>query len=101
MPSRQRSSTAHIIAELQSNPDLRDQFVRALGDGIATKADLAEQGRILERHTRVLEDLVEAVREQGKRIEEQGKRIEDAFRHVEALGARWGLHSEEASLGSA
>jgi len=138
MPARQRSSAAQVIAELQSDPALRDEFVRALGEGIATKADLAEQGRVLERHARVLEELVEAVRDQGKRIEEQGKRIEeqgqrieeqgkrieeqgkrieeqgkrigdlaeavrdqgqrieDAFRHVAALGARWGLQSEEA-----
>jgi hypothetical protein len=96
MPARQQSTTERVIAELQDDPALREQLVRALGDGIATKLDLAEQSRILERHTTVLERLVGAVEEQGKRIEEQGKRIEEAFRRVEALGARWGLHSEEA-----
>jgi len=96
MVTRQRTTAAQVISELQSDAGLRDQFVRALGDGIATRLDLAEQGRIIERHTSVLEALTEAVKEQGKRIEEQGKRIEEAFRRVEALGARWGLHSEEA-----
>jgi hypothetical protein len=117
MPTSRRTTTAQVISELQSDSTLREEFVRALGDGIATKLDLLEQGRILERHTVVLEELTEAVKEQGKRIEEQGKhieeqgrriedqgkrieeqgkRVEEAFRRVEALGARWGLHSEEA-----
>ncbi len=86
MPARQRSSAAQVIAELQSDPALRDEFVRALGEGIATKADLAEQGRVLERHTGVLEELVEAVKEQGKRIEEQGKRIEEQGKRIEEQG---------------
>lgn len=117
MSRRQPSVTAQVISDLETDPELRDHFVRVLGDGIATKRDLVEQGRILERHAQVLEELTEAVRDQGKRIEEQGKRIEEqgkrieqqgerietqgkrveeAFRRVEALGARWGLHSEEA-----
>jgi hypothetical protein len=99
MPTRQRSTAAQVISELQSDAGLRDQFVRALGDGIATKLDLAEQGRILERHTRALETLTEAVAEQGKhlatlteavtaqgkRIEEQGTRIEQQGKHLATL----------------
>jgi hypothetical protein len=59
-----------------------------LGDGIATKLDLAEQSRILDRHTTVLERLVAAVEEQGKRIEEQGKRIEEQGKRIEEQGKR-------------
>jgi len=88
MPSRQRTTTAQVISELQTDAALREQFVRALGDGIATKLDLMEQGRILERHTAVLEELVEAVKEQGKRIEEQGKCIEEQGKRIEEQGKR-------------
>jgi hypothetical protein len=88
MPTRQRSTAAQVISELQSDAALRDQFVRALGDGIATKLDLAEQSRILERHTRVLETLTEAVKEQGKHIEQQGKHIEEQGKRIEEQGKR-------------
>jgi hypothetical protein len=50
---------------------------------------LAEHSKRLEEHSRRLEELTAAVREQGNRVAE-------AFRRVEALGARWGLQSEEA-----
>jgi hypothetical protein len=88
MPARRPSIAARLVAELQSDAALREQLVQALGDGIATKADLAAQGRILERHTAVLEQLTEAVREQGKRIEEQGKRIEEQGKCIEEQGRR-------------
>lgn len=101
---------AELFDQLRRDPALRDELTSLLGEGVATRADIArilerldEHGRILEQHGRAIEALIEAVRDQGKRIEEQGKRIEEqgrrveeAFRRVEALGARWGLHSESA-----
>jgi hypothetical protein len=88
MPTSSRTTAARVIKELQADPALRDAFIHTLGDGIATKHDLAEQSRILERHTSVLEQLTEAVREQGKRIEEQGKRIEEQGKRIEEQGKR-------------
>lgn len=88
MSAQPRSVTAAVIADLEADPMLRDHFVRALGDGIATARALAEQGRILGRHTQVLEDLTEAVRDQGRHIEEQGKRIEEQGKRIEEQGKR-------------
>jgi hypothetical protein len=145
MPPRRQSPTARLITELREDPELREQLIQVLGDGVATREALAEQARILDRHTSAIEKLTLAVEaqgkrieeqgkrieeqgkrieeqgkrieeqgkrieeqgkrieeqgkrieEQGKRIEEQGKRVEEAFRRVEALGARWGIQSEEA-----
>ncbi len=117
MVTRRMSAAARLLAELQRDPALRDEWARVLGEGVATKADLgrifeqlAEQGRILERHSHVLEEHGRAIEEVGRRLEvqgraieelvravsEQGQRIAAAFLRVEALGARWGLHSESA-----
>ncbi len=87
-----------LLEAIRKDPLLRDELVLVLGDGVATKSDIAQvnerldrQGEILGRHTQVIEKLVRAV-------EEQGRRIEVAFLHVDALGARWGFRSEAAFL---
>jgi hypothetical protein len=88
MATRRQPTAARVIGELERDAELRDQFLRALGDGVATRRDLAEQGHILERHTRAIEELAQAINEQGKRIEEQGKRIEEQGKRIEEQGKR-------------
>jgi hypothetical protein len=124
MVAQRSPVVTELLDQLRRDPALRDELISLLGEGVATRADIArvlerlvEHGRILEQQGKAIEALIEAVRdqgkrieeqgkrieeqgkrieEQGKRIEEQGKRVEEAFRRVEALGARWGLHSESA-----
>lgn len=57
---------------------------------------IEELCQAIARHTEAIERLSRAIEEQGRRLEAQEKRTEEAFRRIEALGARWGIYSEEA-----
>jgi hypothetical protein len=75
-----RQETAAILAELRQ---MREDFDRRMEE-LERRMDerFAEQGRRIE--------------EQGRRIEEQGRRIEEHTRVLGAIGARWGMMTEEA-----
>ncbi|GIW40949.1 MAG: hypothetical protein KatS3mg076_1526 [Candidatus Binatia bacterium] len=100
MPRAKKTSAAELLEELRRDPALRDELLRLLGDGVATRADL---GRVFDRlgeHATILERLVEAVSLQGRRLEEltlqvaeQGKRLEEHSRVLQEHSRRLEEHS--------
>lgn len=82
-----RQETAAILAELRQ---MREDFNRRM-DELGRR--LEEQGRRLEDQGRRLED-------QGRRLEDQGRRLDELTRTLGAIGARWGMMTEQAFRGS-
>jgi hypothetical protein len=88
-----REETAAILAEIRQ---MRADFDRRMD----------EQGKRIEEQGKRIEEQGKRIEEQGKRIEEQGERIAghtlqiaSLERTLGAIGARWGILSEEAFRG--
>jgi hypothetical protein len=78
-----REETAAILAELRQ---MRAEFEQRMD----------EQGRRMDEQGRRIEEQGRRIEEQGRRIEEQGRRIAEHTRALGAIGARWGMMTEEA-----
>jgi len=78
---------------LRDDVEVRGQIIALLSDYLTTRQETAA---ILAELRQMREDFDRRMDEQGRRIEEQGRRIEEHTRTLGAIGARWGMMTEEA-----
>jgi hypothetical protein len=92
---------------LRDDVEVRGQIIALLSDYLTTRQEtaaiLAELRQMRQDFDRRMDEQGGRIEEQGRRIEEQGRRIEDQGRRIEehtrtlgAIGARWGMMTEEA-----
>jgi hypothetical protein len=87
---RLRSELPRLLRE---DVEVRGQIIALLSDYLTTRQETAA---ILAELRQMRQDFDQRMDEQGRRIEEQGRRIEEHTRVLGAIGARWGMMTEEA-----
>jgi len=92
-----RQETAAILAELRQMREDFDRRMDEQGRRIEEQGQrIEEQGRRIEEQGRRLEEQGRRLEEHSHRIEEHSRRIEELTRTLGAIGARWGMMTEEA-----